>query len=35
MIKDLKIEASQLGELATAIGAATLCLENYFENEDT
>ncbi len=33
MIKDLKIEASQLGDLATAIGAASLCLESYFENE--
>jgi N-acetylglucosamine repressor len=33
MIRDLKIEASQLGDLATAIGAATLCLESYFENE--
>ena len=33
MIRDIKIEASQLGELATAMGAATLCLENYFEDE--
>ena len=33
MIKDMKIESSQLGELATAVGAATLCLENYFEDE--
>ncbi|NLC43559.1 MAG: ROK family protein [Clostridiales bacterium] len=34
MIKDLRIQASQLGDLATAIGAATLCMENYFEIND-
>lgn len=30
MIKDITIEASKLGSLATAVGAATLCMEDYF-----
>ncbi len=30
MIKDMTIRSSQLGSLATAIGAATMCLEDYF-----
>jgi predicted NBD/HSP70 family sugar kinase len=33
LIKDMKIEVSALGDLATAIGAATQCFEEFFEYE--
>jgi len=29
----MKIQSSKLGDMATAIGAATMCLEHYFEYE--